>query len=1662
MSKVLRSSPPVTWSGEPRRRRHAALLGTLWLIAQFLPYAAQSLTVFASPTPGMAHVPLPFGMGGQGFGELEAAVNLASGGVYADLSAVSLNNPANTTTNASTQVRAPQLTTTATQRLSGFLSEDAVEEIQNPDLSTTQWNGYIAKPDVMPVYHLKNQDVGCGVGANGLIHRQRMDAGHYRLSFEGRTDSGTLPVSFGVDDDHTARATLTTAWTPFSGEFDITSQPEAQASQPDLGRMFQVVETTPGNADWEVTEFKVQKLVNGGWSDNLFAQRGEQDWTGYCGEPVVDPFYRLKSRDNTYGDVASYSGVVYVGPPKTPGRYTVSFQARTRNGQLPFWYGVDDHNRGANAVLTEQWQTFTQTLTVENENGQYDRDRILQIVETQMFNPDWEVRNVSVKSNRSLPSMTPNTAMETDQWVGYFAKPAVSPVYHVFNQDTGLCGNGTNGLLFRQALPPGKYRLSFDGRVESGTLTTTFGPDDNTAIRADLTPNWTTFTADYVVGEQQDAQNTGRSFEIRESTTGNADWEVTSVRIQRQLENGQWTGNLNTNPEPEGYCASPRYSKFSRLETQDSPNAPGYSGLIYAGEKRQPGTYMVSLRARVRTGNLSVTYGLDDQFTKTATLTPEWQTLRATFTVNPENIRSYHIERSFQMFENTTGNAPWEVKDVAVEPIVDTLTLVSGDGSSQTYQRIVPDFTKVPSWVQRAQNDPDARVYKVATRPGTTAGDAWAVARTVNGTRIAHVFDPSGTRTTFAGDGEYADFSQTLHEQMTGAKASTPDPDGLSPTSPRTEFSYQDVKQGQLSGVRDRWGRTTTYTWDTTNGVLTSVNYLVDGNQAAQSIGYTYGTFSGRRVITAVTFSTRDGQGSSVQRTFKLGYTVGANNAILLNNVVRPVLGDKLQENIYRYTPENRVESVKTTGEQEIRFQYGSATNTTGGTRVTQTQGNRVTVYEFTPQGWLRHLSVRANGQDLTGSVWNGENTSYAYDASGHVIATRLPSGAQVRSTYDAKGDLETEKRYLGPTAASDTWDTIAASGLQSTVTYSYDEDHQPLTRTRHVEGTSNSDVVTTFTPSYQPDATSKFRALKSLSTSVAAGDLSGPRSLDEYDEQGRLTKHRERNGAGTDTRVTEYTYPTGDAPTATIRFPDQAGNPGVELTVRNYADQPVKINDEGVVTELTYDALGNVARRNELEAYVGAWNGETSVKEARDTRFAYDGFGNLVWTWVQGGGNTLSRTYSHFVSTGELSYTIEGENQKLTTFTYGTGPTENGYRQVKEVITGYQGTVQQPTSGPTGSSQVDLVRESPTASPSTVTLADTHTKTTYAYDTSGRVTDETQSGKFTTKTEYDTLDRPVKVTLPNGAVIKTTYDLTGGVATEERTEGSLVTSTKTTRDALGRVTLVQYPNGKTVETTVDGNDQPVKVLDNRLSMLAASDDRATFLTYDALGRLTKRLGPVLSSATGQAYTDGRRPLNVYKYDTRGRQTEMTTLLFGAVAGTSDPSLPGGAITASVSILDYDAFDRPTQVTDAAGYTTWTQYDASGNPIKVTRQVFRGDEKNRPAGDSGTSNAITRTAYNGLGKPKVVTDPRGNTRKTFYDVFGNVTHTVNERGIVDHIYHYTRDGLLGTTWEPKVDGADPSSASETKTDIAQAALTHSPTEQRVYTDGRPYPNQINR
>jgi RHS repeat-associated protein len=287
------------------------------------------------------------------------------------------------------------------------------------------------------------------------------------------------------------------------------------------------------------------------------------------------------------------------------------------------------------------------------------------------------------------------------------------------------------------------------------------------------------------------------------------------------------------------------------------------------------------------------------------------------------------------------------------------------------------------------------------------------------------------------------------------------------------------------------------------------------------------------------------------------------------------------------------------------------------------------------------------------------------------------------------------------------------------------------------------------------------------------------------------------------------------------------------------------------------------------------------------------------------------------------------------------------------------------------------------------------------AYDMNGNLLSRTDQQGKTTSYAYDEQNNLLSLTSPTGDTISFTYDASGNRLTSTDAlgnttsyaydnQGQIVAIT----DAQGRTTSLYYdsagnlarivdPSGATTSLAYDGSGNVVTLTD-------AAGNTRTF-AYDLLNRLVSEKDP-LGHTTSHAYdalgnrivtADANGNQNEAVYDQRSRVIQLIDAL------------------GQVTELYYDEEGRdrgdnkPTAVTDAAGHTTWFNYDSLG------RVIWEIDHLGRQ----------TNLQYDAAGNLASRTDALGRTMTYSYDALGRLLQKSGSDGS-NATFQYDAEGRL--------------------------------------------------
>ncbi|MGA5759772.1 polymorphic toxin-type HINT domain-containing protein [Nonomuraea bangladeshensis] len=609
------------------------------------------------------------------------------------------------------------------------------------------------------------------------------------------------------------------------------------------------------------------------------------------------------------------------------------------------------------------------------------------------------------------------------------------------------------------------------------------------------------------------------------------------------------------------------------------------------------------------------------------------------------------------------------------------------------------------------------------------------------------------------------------------------------------------------------------------------------------------------------------------------------------------------------------------------------------GRSASETDNTYAVSYEYSTFGELTKQTTPA-----TLDFPNGRSATTAYtDGSEPAVGGGTTPAGLVKTGTDFKGNVTTYTY----TAAGDLAQQTDPAGLVTK--YGYDALGRATSKTQ-VSGAEPNGVSTSYT----------YDGLGQLATVTAPGvknEISDvvhtAKTTYTYDPDGNQLSETVTDLTGGDSeRITSFTY---DAHGLQETSTDAEG--GVIRTTWNTLGLQATLTDElGAIFGYTYTKRGELASRT-LKNWTGSPVNPQPAKEITLESFSYDPAGRLAAQV-----DAMNRKTSYLYYADDSLFQVIADDVRLNK------PTNSPRDLVLEEYT-YDAAgnlTKLVTPGPTTGSTVTSTYVHDAANRLTSTTFDTTTlkrKTAYEYDANDQVTKQTRTGAGSNRAEttsyaYNPAGITTRQTIENGAEdLTTTWDV----------------------DDRGLVTAITDPRGNT-----DG---------------ATTADYTTNQRYDALGRLIEVKAPSVQIERAGAAAAGR-PTARIGYDTGGRQThvidpEGRLATSGFDRNGRQTSLtampytpPGGATVTPEMGYAYDPAGRLTKITDPRGHATSIDYDALGNPVRVTD----------PSAAAGQPAGQWISEYDLLGEELTSIDPTGARTQATYDDLGRpITQTVVER-----------------------------------------------------------------
>lgn len=591
----------------------------------------------------------------------------------------------------------------------------------------------------------------------------------------------------------------------------------------------------------------------------------------------------------------------------------------------------------------------------------------------------------------------------------------------------------------------------------------------------------------------------------------------------------------------------------------------------------------------------------------------------------------------------------------------------------------------------------------------------------------------------------------------------------------------------------------------------------------------------------------------------------------------------------------------------------------------------------FHPDGTFDAFFYDANGNRLVRRDRSGNFWTYTYNARGQVLTELNPLGGTTTYTYNADGTLATK--------------TDPAS---NTTTYAYDTLMRRI-KVTHPDTTFRQwnydaqDRRLKWTNEVGQVVTHTYDKNGNLTT---LGDAGGNTTTYDYDNNDRLVSVLNRNfepfsyqydSMG---RLKLLTSP--DAASVGYGY-DTAGN--MRYITNSLGEVRTNYFDENGRLTAVVDPLGqtNVHQHDDQGRVTATITPEGNIRE-----FAYDSSHRVVAFEGSGGRPT------------HLQFDGRGWVTNMTVLEPGatTSLQRNGLGQVTKIIT------------PRGD------------------------QWTFAYDTSGRPTSQTDPAGKTTTSTHDNRNRVSTITYPDGlGSVQLTYNGVGEVTRRLFSDGL---DLNYTFDDLGRLTGV---NGVTVaydpEGRINSCNGIVNSIDSkgRITVMEVAPGKSVTYTYDAMGRVTQ-----VSDWAGGSTT--------FTYDATGKLTGITRPngLITTYTHNKDGRLSGLFVNNNLCELQF-TYDGEGNLTSDSRHQPLEYTLASSF---VNQQFTSAEQRTGTTYDAlgrATSSGGTTYAWNLAGFMTGYTSPSRSVQFQ-HNGFGHVTrrteNTVNRDFVWNYSFYFPR------------------------------------------------------
>ncbi len=301
------------------------------------------------------------------------------------------------------------------------------------------------------------------------------------------------------------------------------------------------------------------------------------------------------------------------------------------------------------------------------------------------------------------------------------------------------------------------------------------------------------------------------------------------------------------------------------------------------------------------------------------------------------------------------------------------------------------------------------------------------------------------------------------------------------------------------------------------------------------------------------------------------------------------------------------------------------------------------------------------------------------------------------------------------------------------------------------------------------------------------------------------------------------------------------------------------------------------------------------------------------------------------------------------------------------------------------------------------VTVPATGATTTYSYDGYARLRTVTDSEGYVVTTDYDALDRPTKVTYPDGTYEQTVYNRLDAQDTRDRlgrwshTFFDALRRPVSIRDALGRTTTREWCACGSLDKSIDANGNTI------------TWDR------DVQGRVTKE-----TRADGAQWTYVYENTTSRLFQRIDAKQQVTTYTYTPDDQLAQKSYANTAITTASLNFTYDpVYRRMSSMTDGTGTTNYSycpvgvlgagRLQAVDGPLSNDTVTYTYDEVGRITA-RGLSAFSRTSSYDALGRLTSVASPVGTFNWTYVNTTGRPQTVTYPNGQVTTYSYFNNVG----------------------------------------------------